>query len=112
MPRNPLQSKWCYANKITLISHQLINLWLLGGGKQHNVPPLMNVDPKCVLHFDTKRRKYSKLKQVKRFVRQFGIEKNVWILTSRMKQWDGVAVTALWNAIWEILYHSCKQKQN
>jgi hypothetical protein len=96
---NPLPPMWRYPNKITLID--LINLWLLGGGKQQNVPPLFNAHPACVLHFDTKGRKYSKFKQVMRLVKQFGIKREVWLVTSRTKLWNGAGVTALWNAIWE-----------
>ena len=45
----------------------------------------MSIDPKCVLHFDHKGKKYSKLKQVMRTVEKFGMEKNVWIVKSMKK---------------------------
>ena len=91
---NPLPSDWCYPKGLTLI--QLINLWLIGV-KDQNVPPLALVNTHCVFHFDNNARKYSKMKQVMRFVEQFGRNRDVW--KSGMV-WNGKLVTELWSGIW------------
>ena len=54
---NPLPSTWRYPSGLTLI--QLINFWLIGT-KDKNVPPLANVSPHWVCHFDKNGRAYSK----------------------------------------------------
>ena len=72
---NPLPSEWRYPKGLTLI--QLINLWLIGV-KDQNVPPLAIINTHCVYHFDNNARKYSKMKQVMRFVEEFGRQRGVW----------------------------------
>ena len=91
---NPLPSDWCYPKGLTLI--QLINLWLIGV-KEQNVPPLALVNTHCVAHFDSNARKYSKMKQVMRFVEEFGRSRGVWECGMT---WNGRLVTELWSAIW------------
>lgn len=91
---NPLPSEWRYPKGLTLI--QLINLWLIGV-KDQNVPPLAIINTHCVFHFDNNARKYSKMKQVMRFVEEFGRQRGVW-KTSNV--WNGKSVTELWSAIW------------
>ena len=96
---NPLPSSWRYPNKMTFID--LINLWLLGGGKELNVPPFMLLSPENVKHFDRRGKRFSKYKQVMKFVEKYGREKDVWLKTTKTNRWNGKAVTDLWNAIWE-----------
>ncbi len=84
---NPLPPNWTYPKGITLI--QLINLWLLGGGKEQNVPPLGKLHRCCVFHFDTNARVYSTLKQVMMFVKDFGRKKYVWLTPMKTKGWNG-----------------------
>ena len=70
-----------------------------GGGEELNVPPLGNLHRCCVFHFDTNARMYSKLKQVKMFVKDFECKRNVWLTPTKTKEWNGKTVTTLWDAI-------------
>ena len=92
---NPLPASWQYPTGITLI--QLINLWLIGV-KEKNVPPLAKLSPHWVEHFDKQGRKLSKMKQVMKYVEQFGTIRGVWMHDNK---WDGAKVTNLWSAIWK-----------
>ena len=74
---NPLPPTWYYPNKMTLID--LINLWLLGGGRDLNVPPFMMLSPENVKHFDKGGKRFSKFKRVMKFVKQYGREKGIWL---------------------------------
>jgi hypothetical protein len=94
---NPLPSTWVYPTRMTIID--LINLWLLGGGKDTNVPPFRLLSPINVKHFDAGGKRFSKFKQVMKFVERFGREKDAWL--SKTERWDGKAVTDLWDAIWD-----------
>jgi hypothetical protein len=94
---NPTPSTWVYPTRMTIID--LINLWLLGGGKDTNVPPFRLLYPINVKHFDAGGKRFSKFKQVMKFVEKFGREKDAWL--SKTEQWDGKAVTDLWDAIWD-----------
>ena len=61
----------------------------------------MLLSPENVKHFDRGGKRFSKYKQVMKFVRKYGHEKDVWLTTTKTNRWNGKAVTDLWNAIWE-----------
>jgi hypothetical protein len=64
----------------------LINLWLLGGGKDTNVPPFRFLSPINVKHFDAGGKRFSKFKQVMKFVEKLGVRR----MRGYQKQNDGM----------------------
>ena len=93
---NPLPSIWEFPKRLTMIN--LMNMWLMGNIKE-NTPPLHYITKHHIEHIKNGPNNLSKLRQVMKRVKYFGLEGNFWELGS----WNGEGITQLWSTIWHRL---------
>ena len=94
---NPFPSTKEYQKGLTMIN--LMNMSLMVNRKE-NIPPLHYLTKPRVEHIKNGPQNVSKMRQVMKRVKDFGLEENVWEPGS----WNGEVITKLWSIICNRLY--------
>ena len=76
----------------------LMNMWIMVNRKE-NIPPLQYLTNPHVEHIKNGPNNLSKIRQMMKRVKDFGLEENVWEPGS----WNGEVITKLWSKIWHRL---------
>ena len=72
---NPLPSTWEFPKGLTMIN--LMNMWIMVNRKE-NIPPLQYLTNPHVEHIKNGPNNLSKIRQMMKRVKDFGLEENVW----------------------------------
>ena len=94
---NTFPITWEFPKGFTMTN--LMNMWLMGNRKE-NTPPLQYLTKTHVEHIKNGPNSLSKMIQLMKRVKDFGLEENVWELGS----WNGEVITKLWSTFWHRLY--------